>query len=365
MTYEAILLTSFGGPESPEEVMPFLERVTAGRGVPRERLAEVSHHYLALGGTSPINAQNRTLRTQIQSSLAERGIELPVYLGNRNSPPFYTEVLKQIYEDGHRKILSLVTSPYSSYSGCRQYRENLAQALIETELSGKLEIHKIRHYFDHPGFIEPFSQGLAAAIRELLAEGFLTSEIEIFFTTHSIPTSMAESSGPPNRRLEFNNGVYVAQHSAAATCVMENVQTTLKHLLPAWSLVYQSRSGSPTTPWLEPDIGRAIELSAGCGKKAVVIVPIGFISDHVEIIWDLDHEAKEIAANYGLRFIRVSTPGVAKDFIEGIADLVAERVVGAKKKALSGLGPWPDFCPKGCCPNAKKDLPTIAETDYN
>jgi len=361
MSYQAILLTSFGGPESPEEVAPFLERVTAGRGVPRERLVEVSRHYLALGGVSPINAQNRSLRTQIQSSLVERGIELPVYLGNRNSAPFFTDVLKQIYADGHRKILSLVTSAYSSYSGCRQYRENLAQALSETELTGKLEIHKIRHYFDHPGFIEPFSQGLASAIRELLSEGFLTSEIEIFFTTHSIPISMAESSGPPNRRLEFNNGVYVAQHSAAATSVMESVQTTLEYLLPAWSLVYQSRSGSPTTPWLEPDIGRAIELSAGCGKKAIVIVPIGFTSDHVEVIWDLDHEAKEIAANLALRFIRVSTPGVAKNFIEAIADLVAERMGGAESKALSALGPWPDFCPKECCPNARKELPTIAE----
>ncbi len=361
MTYQAILLTSFGGPESPEEVAPFLERITAGRGVPRERLEEVSRHYFALGGVSPINAQNRSLRSEIQSSLAERGMQLPVYLGNRNSSPFFTEVLKQMYEDGHRKILSLATSAYSSYSGCRQYRENLAQALIETELSGKLEIHKIRHYFDHPGFIEPFSDGLTSAMRELLSEGFLTSEIEIFFTTHSIPTSMAQSSGPPNRHLEFNDGVYVDQHSAAATCVMEKVQTTLGHLLPAWSLVYQSRSGLPTTPWLEPDIGRAIELIASCGKKAIVIVPIGFTSDHVEVIWDLDHEAKEIAANLALRFIRVSTPGISKNFIEAIVDLVAERLNGAEGKALSPLGPWSDFCPKGCCPNARKELPTIAE----
>ncbi len=361
MIYDAILLTSFGGPESPEEVTPFLERITAGRGVPPERLEEVARHYFALGGVSPINTHNRTLRSEIQNSLAQRGIELPVYLGNRNSPPFYPEVLTQMYADGHRKILSLVTSAYSSYSGCRQYRENLAQALIESELSGKLEIHKIRHYFDHPGFIEPFGQGLASAIGELLSEGFLTNEIEIFFTTHSIPTSMAQSSGPPNRRLEFTSGVYVAQHNAAATSVMESVQKTLEHALPTWSLVYQSRSGLPTTPWLEPDIGCAIELIAGCGKKAIVVVPIGFISDHVEVIWDLDHEAKEIASNHGLRFIRVATPGVAKSFIDGIADLVAERVEGAEKKARSALGPWSDFCPTGCCPNARKELPTIAE----
>ncbi len=361
MTYQAILLTSYGGPESPAEVAPFLERITAGRGVPPERLAEVARHYLALGGASPINAQNRTLRSELQSSLAQRGIELPVYLGNRNSPPFFTEVLTQMYDDGHRKILSLVTSAYSSYSGCRQYRENLAQALIESELSGKLEIHKIRHYFDHPGFIEPFGQGLASAIGELLSEGFLTSEIEIFFTTHSIPTSMAQSSGPPNRRLEFNNGVYVAQHNAAARCVMESVQKTLDQLLPTWSLVFQSRSGPPTTPWLEPDIGGAIELIAGGGKKAIVVVPIGFISDHVEVIWDLDHQAKEIAENHGLRFIRVSTPGVAKNFIEGIVDLIAERLTGVEGKALSVLGPWSDFCPTGCCPNPRQDLPTIAE----
>jgi protoporphyrin/coproporphyrin ferrochelatase len=361
MNYTAVLLTSFGGPEGPDEVMPFLERVTAGRGVPRERLEEVSHHYLALGGVSPINEQNRQLLAELKKELAIKLPEISIYLGNRNSEPYYADVLKQMYEDGHQKVLSLVTSAYSSYSGCRQYRENLAQALLDSGLTELMHIDKIRHYFDHPGFVQPFSEGLAAAVKNMQDAGLENSEIKIFFTTHSIPNSMAETSGPPALRGKFSEGVYVEQHLRAAALTIENASSQLGNDLPDWQLVYQSRSGSPQIPWLEPDIADAISESASTGTKGVILVPIGFVSDHVEVIWDLDNEAKEVADELNLKFARVVTPGIDTKFVKGLVDLISERVVGSQKEALSDLGPWPDFCAVGCCPNARADLPTVAQ----
>lgn len=361
MNYEAILLTSFGGPEGPDDVMPFLERVTSGRDVPSERLEEVSHHYLALGGVSPINDQNRALLIALRESFALRGIDLPIFWGNRNSAPYYADALQEIYDAGHRKVLALVTTAYSSYSGCRQYRENLAAALIEKELDGKLEIHKIRHYFDHPGFITPFARGLAEAMDVFDRQGIDFKSVQIFFTTHSIPTSMAESSGPLAKRAEFAEGAYVAQHKAAAALVVELAEEIAQYPMPMWELVYQSRSGSPMMPWLAPDIGDAIATIAEAGKQAVIVVPIGFISDHVEVVWDLDNEARGIAEKHGLSFLRVATPGFAKEFVEGVSQLVEERIENGPKLALSNLGPWSDFCAVGCCPNSRQDLPTIAE----
>lgn len=365
MNYEAILLTSFGGPEGPDEVMPFLERVTSGRDVPRERLEEVSHHYLALGGVSPINAQNRALLAAMRESFSLRGIDLPIFWGNRNSAPFYADVLQEIYDAGHRKVLALVTSAYSSYSGCRQYRENLAAALIESELNGKLEIHKIRHYFDHPGFITPFARGLAEAMDKFARQGIDIKSVQIYFTTHSIPISMAESSGPPARRAEFAEGAYVAQHKATAGLVIELAEEIAQHPMPAWELVYQSRSGSPTVPWLAPDIGDAIAEIAEAGKQAVIVIPIGFISDHVEVVWDLDNEARGIAEKHGLSFLRVATPGVAEEFVEGVSQLVEERIKNGPRLALSSLGPWSDVCAVDCCPNSRRTLPTIAEEPHD
>lgn len=366
MSYDAILLTSFGGPEGPDEVMPYLERVTAGRGVPRERLEEVSHHYLALGGVSPINEQNRALLAAMRARFPERGIDIPIYWGNRNSEPYFADVLKQMYADGHRNVLSWVTSAYSSYSGCRQYRENLAVALEETGLTGKLNIDKVRHYFDHPGFITPIADDLAQQITSMKGTGISAGEIKIMFATHSIPTAMGVSSGPEARRTEFEGlagegGAYAAQHLAAAEETMKKVAEAIGSELPSWSLVYQSRSGSPSVPWLEPDVNDAIEAAAEGGAKGVIIVPIGFVSDHVEVIWDLDNEAKETAEEQGLAFARVVTAGVAPEFVDGIADLILERQVGAEKKALSKLGPWVDACAVGCCPNLRKELPVIAE----
>ena len=363
MNYDAILLTSFGGPEGPDEVMPFLERVTAGRGVPRERLEEVSHHYLALGGVSPINEQNRAFLAAMRTEFAARGITLPIYWGNRNSEPYFADALKEMYNDGHRNVLALVTSAYSSYSGCRQYRENLAKALIDTELVGKLRVDKIRHYFDHPGFVTPFAQGLAQAIDAAVASGLTSDQVKIFFTTHSIPDSMADTSGPVGMREAHKGGMYVAQHKATAALVVEHAQKFTTNSVPQWELVYQSRSGSPTIPWLEPDIGDAITDAASSGTRGVIVIPIGFVSDHVEVIWDLDNEAKEIAEGHQLFFTRVATPGVAPEFVTGVAQLIEERINNAQKLALSELGPWADFCAVGCCPNARADLPTVAQAE--
>lgn len=367
MKYDAILLTSFGGPESPEEVMPFLERVTAGRGVPRERLEEVSHHYLALGGVSPINAQNRELLALMREQFPKRGIELPIYWGNRNSEPYFADVLTQIYSDGHRNVLAWVTSAYSSYSGCRQYRENLAQALSDSGLEGKLNINKIRHYFDLPGFLKPVATDLAEKMAKISAAGIAATETRVLFATHSIPTVMGKSSGPEDRRDEFaalagDGGAYAAQHLAAAEATMKLVaeaRGVSVDELPGWDLVYQSRSGSPSVPWLEPDVNDAISDLAKSGYKAVAVVPIGFVSDHVEVIWDLDNEAKETAEELGLHFERVATAGAALEFVDGIADLVLERLVDAPKQALSPLGPWRDSCALNCCPNPRRELPTV------
>jgi protoporphyrin/coproporphyrin ferrochelatase len=365
MNYDAILLTSFGGPEGPEEVMPYLRRVTAGRGVPDERLEEVSRHYLALGGVSPINEQNRELLAKMKKRFPERGINIPIYWGNRNSEPYFADVVKQMHDDGHRRVLAWVTSAYSSYSGCRQYRENLYQALVENDLVGKLVIDKVRHYFDHPGFIAPIIGDLTEKLSQMTVSGISPEDIDVMFATHSIPNAMGENSGPPARRENFEKpgGAYAAQHLAAAELVMDAVKSALSMDRLSWQLVYQSRSGSPQVPWLEPDVNDAIRLAQEKGKKGVIVVPIGFVSDHVEVIWDLDNEAQETANELGLAFARVATPGTNGDFVDAIADLILERIDGAQKKALSPLGPWPDMCAPGCCPNARRDLPVIAEGD--
>ena len=361
MKYDAVLLTSFGGPESSEDVMPFLERVTAGRGVPRERLEEVSHHYLALGGVSPINEQNRKLLSAIRSELKARSIDIPIYWGNRNSKPFYAQTLLDMHAAGHKNILALVTSAYSSYSGCRQYRENLAGALLEADLAGEMRIDKVRHYFDHPGFIHPFAEGLVEAFSRFTAAGLLPEKVKIFFTTHSIPHSMANTSGPAGIREKFEDGMYVAQHMAVADLVIQEATSHFDGGILAWQLVYQSRSGLPQTPWLEPDIRDAIRDAADAGMNGVIVIPIGFVSDHVEVVWDLDKEAREIAESMSLHFTRVATPGASSAFVSGLVDLISERTNASERKALSELGPWSDFCASDCCPNPRGELPVIAE----
>lgn len=362
MSYDAILLASFGGPEGPDEVMPFLERVTAGRGVPYERLVDVSHHYMALGGVSPINQQNRELLDALRDAFPRKGIDLPIYFGNRNSEPYFADVVQQMYDNGHRRVLAWVTSAYSSYSGCRQYRENFYRALQDTDLVGKMTIDKVRHYFDHPGFVAPVAEDLARALSQMSEEGVDTADAVIMFATHSVPNTMGETSGPPARRGEFEQpgGAYAAQHLAAAALVIQEIERR-GVAVPDWELVYQSRSGSPEIPWLEPDVNDAIRDAKARGKKAVLVSPLGFVSDHVEVIWDLDNEAKETAEDEGLWFARSATPGTHAAFVDGICDLILERIAGAEKLALSSLGPWPEFCAIGCCPNSRRDLPTVAE----
>lgn len=367
--YDAILLASFGGPEGQDEVIPFLRHVTRGRDIPDERLEEVAHHYRAFGGVSPINSQNRALKAALEAELAARGIGLPVLWGNRNSQPFVADVLREAYDAGHRRILAVTTSAYASYSSCRQYREDFGMALEETGLAGKLELDKVRQYFDHPGFVAPFVEGLAdglAKVREgLAAAGPEAGPIHILFCTHSIPMADAAAAGPrlPEGEEYDGGSAYVAQHLATAQAVLERVPEAAG---VDWSLVYQSRSGSPHVPWLEPDINDALTELAGKGVKGVVMVPLGFVSDHMEVVWDLDTEAKDTCAELGLVAERVPTPGTHRRFVAGLVDLVCERTVEnniADRPAVTSLGPWFDVCRTNCCANLRGPKPTIAGED--
>jgi protoporphyrin/coproporphyrin ferrochelatase len=385
--YDAVLLASFGGPEGQDDVIPFLRNVTRGRGIPDERLEEVATHYRANGGISPINAQNRDLKAAIEAELAARGIALPVYWGNRNWDPYIPETLERIHADGHRRLLTVATSAYSCYSSCRQYREDLGMALRSTGLEGKLEADKIRQYFNHPGFVEPFAEGLRAGLAEIRAElaeaGKADGRLHLFFATHSIPTGDAEAAGPRPLAAELQertglkpgegNGadVYSAQHLDVAEEILK--------LVPEaegidWSLVYQSRSGAPHVPWLEPDINDAIEELAGQAGEdgteplaGVVVIPLGFVSDHMEVVWDLDTEAKETAENLGLAFRRTPTPGTHPSFVSGLVDIVEERLGTREGRAAVGcFGAWYDVCRPNCCVKVMKDgteRPTVAAVD--
>jgi ferrochelatase len=369
--YDAVLLASFGGPEGQDDVIPFLRNVTRGRGIPDERLEEVSHHYRAFGGISPINQQNRDLKAALEAELASRGISLPVLWGNRNWDPYIPQTLQEAYDAGHRKLLMVTTSAYSCYSSCRQYREDIGIALTETGLDSKLEVDKVRQYFDHPGFVEPFVEGTAAGLAEvkekLAAAGIQDAPVHILFATHSIPTRDAEAAGRSDAEpREFEqDSAYVAQHLATGAEVVRRVEAE-SGLTAPWSLVYQSRSGAPHVPWLEPDINDAIEELAGQGIKGIVIVPLGFVSDHMEVAWDLDTEALETCKNLGIAATRVPTPGTHRKFVSGLVDLICERTVAnniADRPAMTGLGPWYDICRPGCCANFRGEKPTIAGAD--
>ncbi len=358
--WDAVLLAGFGGPEGPDDVMPFLRNVTRGRGIPEERLVEVSHHYLALGGVSPINDQNRALRDALTAELAARGIDLPVLWGNRNWNPFVADVITAAHAAGQDRLLGLATSASSSYAGCRQYREDCGKALLATGLVGEMRIDKIRHYYNHPGFLAPFTDGTESAVRAALAAGLDPADLEIVFTTHSIPDAMALSAGPAGTPPPGN---YVSQHLAACGVVVGEL--TDRGLPPvSWQLAYQSRSGPPQMPWLEPDINDVIDGLAAAGRRGVVVVPIGFISDHVEVVWDLDNEAKETAEKHGLFFARVPTPGVDPRFVSALVDLIAERLdPSLPKVAVTEAGPSPDRCGVQCCRNLRGPQPTTAAED--
>lgn len=350
VAYDAVLLLGFGGPEGQDDVIPFLRNVTAGRGIPDERLEEVAHHYRHFGGVSPINDHNRELKAALDAELAARGLDLPVYWGNRNWMPYVADALQAAHDAGHTRLLAIATSAYSSYSSCRQYREDLADAVEATGLSGRVEIDKVRQFFDHPGFVAPFAEGVAAGLERLHADGFGDDEIEILFSTHSIPNSDADRSGPPERDLGAG-GAYVAQHIAVAEAIMARLGSAC-----AWQLVYQSRSGPPQVPWLEPDINDAMAELPGRGRRAVLIVPLGFVSDHMEVLWDLDTEALETAGELGLTAIRTPTPGTHPAYVAGLVDLITERLDGtdpADRPHETALGPWDDVCRPGCCENKR------------
>ncbi len=368
-SFDAVLLLSFGGPEAPEQVMPFLERVTAGRGIPPERLAGVAQQYEAFGGISPINAQNRLFREALEDALntgvdPESDTYLPVYWGNRNWDPMLPAVLAQMREDGIRNAAVVVTSGYSSYSGCRQYRENLYDAVGEIEaIVGSQEegvgtptLHKIRRWFDQPAFIDAMADNVVAAIGRLPE----TSEVpRLVFTTHSIPTSTARTSGGP----ADGGDMYQRQHEFAAAAIAVRASEEYGQEL-RWDLVYQSRSGPPSMPWLEPDVNDFLALVRDEGTTSVVLVPIGFASDHMEVMWDLDTEAMKTAASLGIDATRASTVGDDPRFVAAMAAMIREREQGVPMSDRIALGPWgpaADECPVGCCPNPRGDRPALCE----
>jgi ferrochelatase len=350
--YDALLLLSFGGPEGPDDVVPFLENVTRGRGIPRERLKEVGQHYFLFGGVSPINAQNRELLDALRKDFSENALDLPVYWGNRNWAPYLTDTLRRMADDGHRRILVLATSAYASYSGCRQYRENLADSLAALEAEGRPvpRVDKLRHYFNHPGFVTPMTDAVLAALAELPED--VREGAHLAFTTHSIPTAAADTSGPV--KAHGDGGAYVAQHLDTARVIADAVREATGVDRP-WKLVYQSRSGAPHIPWLEPDICDHLEELHAAGTPAAVMVPIGFVSDHMEVKFDLDTEATAKAAELGLPVARAATVGADPRFAAAVRELVLERAatergLAVERCALGALGASHDVCPVGCCP---------------
>lgn len=331
-TYDALLVVSFGGPESPDEVMPFLQNVLRGRNVPRQRMRAVADHYQHFGGISPINDQNRALISALRAELGATNLRLPIYWGNRNWHPLLPDTLAQMARDGVRRALAFFTSAYSSYSGCRQYRENLlaAQQAVGPEAP---QIDKLRAFFNHPGFIEPMVESVRQCLLQLPVER--RDKAHLVYTAHSIPVSMAETCG------------YVAQLQEACHLVSDALGRTDDD-----PLVFQSRSGPPTQPWLEPDIGDHLcKLSSAGLSTDVVIVPIGFISDHLEVLYDLDTEARQLCEDLGLNMHRAATVGTHPRFVRMIRELIQERInPSAPRLALGTLGPSHDVCPVDCCP---------------
>ncbi|WP_030396559.1 ferrochelatase [Kitasatospora purpeofusca] len=365
--YDALLLLSFGGPEAPEDVVPFLENVTRGRGIPKERLREVGKHYFLFGGVSPINEQNRELLAALRKDFAEHGLDLPVYWGNRNWAPYLVDTLRELAADGHRRIAVLATSAYAGYSGCRQYRENLADALAALAAEGlpELRVDKLRHFYNHPGFVEPMIEATLAAL-DRLPEG-TRAGARLAFTTHSIPDTMAETSGAPDDPARGRpGGAYVAQHLDVARLVADAVAGRTGVADRPWELVFQSRSGAPHIPWLEPDICDHLEAQHADGAPAVVMVPIGFVSDHMEVKYDLDTEATARAAELGLPVARAATVGADPRFTAAVRELVLERAAAERGEpvsrcALGALGPSHDVCAVACCPNPRAPRPAAAE----
>lgn len=341
MAADALLLLSFGGPERPEDVMPFLENVTRGRGVPRERLEEVAEHYFHFGGVSPINALNRDIIAAVEREFATAGRDLPIYFGNRNWYPMVEETVARMAADGVREALVFTTSAWGGYSGCLQYNEDIARARAAFG-EGAPDLVKLRQYFDHPLLIETFADAIRAALADLPAER--RDGARLVFTAHSIPVAADAAAGPRGDagHLYSRQVADAARLCAAATGFVD------------YDLVWQSRSGPPQVPWLEPDIVDHLEDLSAKGVDAVVVCPVGFVSDHLEVIWDLDNEAKEKAEELGMAFARAATPGPDPRFARMVAELVAENLDGVparKLGAVPGYGCTRNGapCAVGCC----------------
>jgi protoporphyrin/coproporphyrin ferrochelatase len=341
--YDAFLLVSFGGPEGPDDVLPFLRNVTRGRDVPPERLAEVAEHYYAFGGISPINQQCRDLLVAVQADFAASGLSLPAYWGNRNWSPYLTDTVRAMAAGGVRRALAFVTSAYSSYSSCRQYLDDIERARAAVGPDAP-RIDKIRRFFNHPGFIEPFAEHARRALASL--PGDVCEEAHLVFTAHSIPVAMADASGPGGGHR------YVAELTEAARLIAERIGGT-RH---PWTLAYQSRSGPPSHRWLEPDVRDHLAELAKSGTAAVVVIPVGFVSDHLEVRHDLDLEAARTAEDLGLAFARAATPGTDPRFASMITELIRERLArsgdpgpAGEQAALGTLGVPSHTCPADCC----------------
>lgn len=323
MSYDALLIVSFGGPEGMDDVMPFLENVTRGRNVPRERLLSVAHHYELFGGVSPINQQNRNLIAALKEELHINGPELPIYWGNRNWHPLLPEALRQMAADGVKNALAFVTSAYSSFSSCRQYQQNIAAAQ-EAVGAAAPRIEKLRAFYNHPLFIEANVDRIRAACAG-------ATPAQLVFTAHSIPESMAA------------NCDYAVQLEAAGGLIAHELG------VQNWSVVYQSRSGSPAQPWLGPDICDHLRSLNAAGVSDVVVAPIGFVSDHIEVVYDLDVEARQVADELGMKLVRAGTAGTHPSFVKMIRELIRERVNNEPARFLGARGPNHVVCPADCC----------------
>jgi ferrochelatase len=327
--YDAVLVVSFGGPEGMDDVVPFLENVLRGRNVPRERMLGVAKHYELFGGVSPINEENRKLIAALQQELEAKSPRLPVYFGNRNWHPMLADTLRQMRDDGVRNALAFVTSAYSSYSSCRQYLEDIERAR-ESVGPGAPRVEKLRAFYNHPGFIDANVAHVRAALQQIPEER--RAEARIVFTAHSIPVSMAQ-------HCDYEAQLREASHLVA------NAARTEK-----WQLAFQSRSGSAAQPWLGPDVCDALRALLDEGVKQVVVAPVGFVSDHMEIVYDLDTEAMALCRELGLNMIRAATAGTHPAFVEMIRELIMERLDStAPRRSLGSNGPRSDVCVAGCC----------------
>lgn len=353
--YDAVLLLSFGGPDGPDDVMPFLRNVTAGKNIPDARLEQVAEHYHHFGGASPINGQNKALLAALRAELDARGVSTPLVWGNRNWAPFTLDALTEAYAAGARRVLAVVTSAYSSYSGCRQYREDLWKALdgLAAQVAGPgadhpLQVDKIRAYFNHPGFAEAAADAVVDAFAQLPQDA---DGARLVFVTHSIPTTMDEASA-------VSGASYTDQHRDVAAVVAATAAERLGRTLD-WDLAFCSRSGPPNQPWLEPDVNDHLRALDAAGTGAVVLAPIGFVSDHMEVVYDLDTEALATAEELGMTAVRADTVGVRAPFVSGLVDLLLERAAHERDRSAGRLpepGPvvgelraWSEICRPGCC----------------